>query len=253
MRTRGSANVFAVVTLSAGTLVASLVPGGYLVFLAIASGTFNLSGLPSVLSFMAFGGAMGFVVAGSVTAGAAFLGTLTRDSQWATFRRFRYGAPFLGAVLALSWMPLVAPTAWPVWAIAAIPAVTVGVTPWLRWPGGFMNSRAIVQKVADAPSDSEPLVKRGPRVRRRGWGEVVLVAGSILVIASCLVALVFTAPGSDSIGGGRSSAAVILAGLGIIGAVIAFVSLRPVGLPPGLDRHGESDNDRSIVAAAEKP
>ena len=124
MRTRGSANVFAVVTVSAGTLVAALVPGGYLIFLAIASGTFDLSGLPSVLSFMAFGGGMGFLVAGSVTAGSALLGTLTRDSQWVTLRRLRFVAPFLGAVLALSWLPLVAPTAWPVWAIAVIPAVT---------------------------------------------------------------------------------------------------------------------------------
>lgn len=253
MRTRGSANVFAVVTVSAGTLVAGLVPGGYLVFLAVASGTFDLSGLPSVLSFMAFGGGMGFLVAGSVTAGAALLGTLTRDSQWVTLRRLRFVAPFLGAVLALSWLPLIAPTAWTVWAIAVIPAVTVGVTPWLRWPGGFMNPRAIVQKVAEAPGDGEPVVKRGSRVRRRGWGEVVLVAGSILVISSCLVVLVFTAPGSDSIGGGRSSAAVILAGLGIIGAVIAILVLRPIGPPQLRDPQGVSDSATADSAAGEKP
>lgn len=251
-RTRGSANVFVAVTLATGTLVAALVPGGYLVYLAIGRGDVDVAALPTLLGFMAYGGGMGFLVAGSVAAGAALVGTLARDSQWVIVRGVRFAAPFVGAVVSLTWLPFVAPNAWAVWAIASIPAVTVGVTPWLRWPGGFMNPRAIAQSASDVHPAGEPHAERHPSERRRGWGEVILVSGSILIMTIAVVALVLVAPGSEGLGAGRPPAAVIIAGVGMIGAVIALLRLRPDMSSQQRDRESERTGDQESSAACGK-
>lgn len=254
MRSRGSANVFAVVTMLSGLVVGGLVLTGYIVFTSISSGRFELAGLASVLGLIGLGAAVGFLLGGSVAAGAALLGTVTRDTKWAWLRFTRPIAPFVGAYIALLWLPLLmnqAPGA-EGFVFILIPSATVGVTSWLPWAGGFMNSRSVKDVPAVEPGTSGEATNLTSSGLRRGWGEVVLVVGSILIITIALVALVFSAPGSESLGAGRGPSAVILAGLGTIGAVIALLKLRPETSSEERGRVTERNGDPENSAAGGK-
>lgn len=242
MSVRGEVSVFVVATLLAGAVAGAAVPTAYFLYFAIASGIFDVGAMVGSFTIIAFGGATGFLLGCSAALGASIVGVWVRASRWGDLRLARYAAPLVGAYVVQLWAPLVLPGFPWLYALIVIPAATVAVTANAPWSGGFMNPTAVSRgSRVDAQARPDD-VDRAPTRVNRGWGEVVLAVGSIVVMVTFLVALVFAPAGSQEISAGSGPFVVIVVGLGVIGIVIAFVTLRP--LPRGRVRDPDRAGNR---------
>ncbi len=251
MSVQGEVSVFVVATLLAGAVAGAAVPGAYFLYFAIASGAFDGGAIVGSLPIIALGGAIGFLLGCSAALGASIVGVWVRASRWGDLRLARYAAPLVGAYVVQLWAPLVLPGFPWLYALIVIPAATVAVTANARWSGGFMNPSAVSRESRDDAQARPDAVDRTPTRVNRGWGEVGLAVGSIVVMVTLLVALVFAPAGSEEISGGSGPFVVMVVGLGVIGIVIAFVMLRPLPLGRERESRGTENHETEFTASGD--
>jgi hypothetical protein len=131
---------FVVTTLVAGTGVGAAVPLVYSVATSGLAGGMDGWAMTMAGLLLLYGAMLGLFLSGSAAAGAVTLGLLAGRPRWSWMRPI---APFVGAYLALMWVPFLTFMWWESFLFMLIPSVTVGVTAWLPWRGGFMNARAV--------------------------------------------------------------------------------------------------------------
>lgn len=251
MSVRGEVSVFVVATLLAGAVAGAAVPSAYFLYFAIASGIFDVGAMMGSLPIIALGGAIGFLLGCSAALGASIVGVWVRASRWGDLRLARYAATLVGAYVVQLWAPLVLPGFPWLYALIVIPAATVAVTANAPWSGGFMNPTAVSRGSRDDAQARPDDVDRTPTRVNRGWGEVGLSVGSIAVMVTLLVALVFAPAGSQEISAGSGPFVVIVVGLGVIGIVIAFVTLRPLPIDRQLESRGAENHETVFTASGD--
>jgi hypothetical protein len=249
MSVRGEVSVFVVATLLAGAVAGAAVPTAYFLYFAIASGIFDVGAMMGSLPIIALGGAIGFLLGCSAALGASIVGVWVRASRWGDLRLARYAAPLVGAYVVQLWAPLVLPGFPWLYALIVIPAATVAVTANAPWLGGYMNPSAVSRESRDDGQARPDAIDRTPTRVNRWWGEVGLAVGSIVVMVTFLVALVFAPAGSQEISAGSGPFTVVVVGLGVIGIVIAFVTLRPLNPGRELESRGAENHETEFTAS----
>jgi len=251
MLTRGSLNVFVVVTVLSGGVVGAAVPAAFFLYAAVISGTFDFAIMLGQLNTVALGGAIGFVLGSSTAFGASLLGVWMRGSRWGPLRLAQVSAPLVGAYVVQLWVPLVL-SGWPwLYALILIPSATVAVTANVRWAGGFMNPRAVEVVAPDCLAPGESANRAAGTSRTwfaRGWAKVALVCGSIVLATAWLVAVTAISPSVQSLEIDRCPSLTVIVGLGVIGVVVGFLWARPL---PSVSEPTRSDSALDATSAAE--